>query len=372
MRYNGSMSWYPRISTGMLTYYRQIPKVDLHRHLEGSLRPTTLLEIAAQHGIPLPEGDFHALVQMQQSDPLTFSNFLSKFSTLRQFYRSPEVIERVTHEAVADAAKDGVVYLELRFTPVALGRLQGFSLARVMDWVQRAGSEAARQYGLPVGLIASVNRHEPVELAEEVVRLAAERLPAGSDLPTGEIQPGCRIVGVDLAGNEAEFPARPFAGLFREARESGLHVTIHAGEWGGAENVREAIELFNAERIGHGVRVMEDPAVAALARERAVPFEVCVTSNYQSGVVAKLADHPLPRMLEAGLRVTINTDDPSISAITLTDEYRLALEELGISGAALAGCIQTAVRASFLPPAQMDALEQKIGQRLNEIFDAAG
>lgn len=208
-------------------------------------------------------------------------------------------------------------------------------------------------------LIASVNRHEPVELAEEVARLAAERMEQG-------------IVGLDLAGNEAEFPAQPFAGVFREARESGLHVTIHAGEWGGAENVREAIELFNAERIGHGVRVMEDPAVAALARERAVPFEVCVTSNYQSGVVAKLADHPLPRMLEAGLRVTINTDDPSISAITLTDEYRLALEELGISGAALAGCIQTAVRASFLPPAQMDALEQKIGQRLNEIFDAAG
>lgn len=364
----------------MLSFYRQIPKVDLHRHLEGSLRPGTLLEIAAQHGIPLPNGDFHALVQMQRSDPLTFSNFLSKFSTLRQFYRSPEVIERVTHEAIADAAMDGVMYLELRFTPVALGRLQGFSLSRVIDWVERAALDASRQYGLPVGLIASVNRHEPVELAEEVVRLTAERLAAerlaaerlAADNTAAGEQPFCGIVGVDLAGNEAEFSARPFAGLFREARESGLHITIHAGEWGGAENVREAIELLNTERIGHGVRVVEDPAVMALARERGVPFEVCVTSNYQSGAVPRLDDHPLARMIEAGLRVTVNTDDPSISVITLTDEYRLLREDLGLSGAALAGCIHTAVRASFLPPAERDALEQKIEQRLAGVFNAAG
>ncbi|RPJ51165.1 MAG: hypothetical protein EHM21_03345, partial [Chloroflexi bacterium] len=147
------MSWYPRISTGQLSFFRQIPKVDLHRHLEGSLRISTLIEIARQHGIALPEDGFHSLVQMQPEDPLTFTNFLSKFQTLRQFYRSPEVIERVTHEAIADAAADGVVYLELRFTPVALGRLQGFSLAKVMDWVARSAEEAGRQYHLHTRLI---------------------------------------------------------------------------------------------------------------------------------------------------------------------------------------------------------------------------
>ncbi len=344
------MSWYPRVSTGKLSFFRMIPKVDLHRHLEGSLRPATLLEIACQHGIPLPECDFHTLVQMQPGDPLTFQNFLSKFQTLRQFYRSPEVIERVTREAIADAAQDGVAYLELRFTPVALGRLQGFSLARVMDWVARSTAEASQQYQLPTRLIASVNRHEPVELAEEVVRLAAERMDQG-------------IVGVDLAGNEAEFSCLPFAGVFREARESGLRVTIHGGEWGSPENIRQAIETLGAERIGHGVRVLEDPSVADLVRERGVVLEVCVTSNYQSGVVASLQDHPLARLIEAGLPVTINTDDPSIQGITLSDEYRLALEDLGMPPSILIECILTAARASFLPKAEASALETSMNAR---------
>ncbi len=345
------MSWYPRVSTSQLSYYRQIPKVDLHRHLEGSLRVSTMLEIASQHGLQLPEIDFQTLVQMQPGDSLSFTTFLSKFQTLRQFYRSPEVISRVTHEAIADAAADGVVYLELRFTPVALGRLQGFSLARVMDWVVRSAEEAGRQYHLHTRLIASVNRHEPVELAEEVARLAAERMEQG-------------IVGLDLAGNEAEFPAQPFAGVFREARESGLHITVHAGEWGGPENIRQAILELGAERIGHGVRVVEDPDVLALVRERQIPLEVCVTSNYQSGVVPSLDEHPLPRLIQEGVTITLNTDDPSISNITLSDEYRLVLEDFGLPYAALTKCITNAARASFLPEVQARALEGNLKRSL--------
>ena len=129
------MGWYPRISTGELSFYRAIPKVELHRHLEGSLRMDTLLDVARQHGLTIPYAHFNSLVQMQKDDPLTFTNFLSKFQTLRMFYRSPEVIQRITREAIADAAGDGVRYLELRFTPVALSRMQGFSLGEVMDWV---------------------------------------------------------------------------------------------------------------------------------------------------------------------------------------------------------------------------------------------
>jgi adenosine deaminase len=349
------MSWYRQVSTGKLAFYRSLPKVDLHRHLEGSLRVETLLEIAAQHGINLPERDFHSLVQMQPTDSLDFSTFLSKFQTLRQFYRSPEVIERVTREAIEDAARDGVIYLELRFTPVALGRLQGFSAARVMDWVARSARAAAQENGIRVQLIASVNRHEPVELAEEVARQAAERIDQG-------------IVGIDLAGNEAQFSALPFAGVFREARESGLRVTVHAGEWGGAHNVRDAIEVFEAERIGHGVRVMEDPTVAALALERGATFEVCVTSNYQSGVVASLAAHPLARMLTAGLNVTINTDDPSISGITLSDEYILVQEDLGIGSAALVGCVLLGAQAAFLPKAEKNELVENLKGHLDGVM----
>ncbi len=226
-------------------------------------------------------------MQVQKSEPSTYQNFLAKFSTLRLFYRSPEVIYRVTREAVEDAAKDNIRYLELRFTPAALSRAERFQLGDVMDWVCESTQKAAHEFGLRVGLIVSVNRHESVELAEQVARLAVARRERG-------------LVGLDLAGNEAEFPARPFAGIFREAQQSGLKLTIHAGEWGGAANVRDAFEIFNADRIGHGVRVVEDASIMALARERGAAFEVCVTSNYQTGVTPASTKHPLMKMLQEG------------------------------------------------------------------------
>jgi adenosine deaminase len=331
--------------TSPLNPYVAMPKVDLHRHLEGSLRIATMLEIARQHGVTVPASipSLSGLVQVQDEDPLTFRNFLEKFKTLRLFYRSPEVIHRVTREAVEDAARDNVRYLELRFTPVALSRLEGFPMHDVIDWVITSAQAAAAQHGIKVNLIASVNRHESPELAEQVAWLAAENLPRG-------------LVGLDLAGNEAEFKAEPFLGIFKEAQQAGLRLTVHAGEWGPSANVREAIEAFGAERVGHGVRVMEDDRVASLARERGTAFEVCPTSNYHSGVVPALAEHPLLRMLASGLNVTLNTDDPSVSRITLAGEYRLVCEELHMSMDALKQTILTSLRAAFLPPAERDTI----------------
>lgn len=349
------MGWYPRISTGQLSFYRSIPKVELHRHLEGSLRLDTLLDIARQHGLTIPYTHFTSLVQMQREDPLTFTNFLGKFQTLRNFYRTPEIIQRVTREAVADAAGDGVRYLELRFTPVALSRMQGFSFGEVMDWVCQSAAEAALEFNISVRLIASVNRHEPVAMAEQVAQLAADRIEHG-------------IVGLDLAGNEVEFSAAPFAGVFGAARQAGLHVTVHAGEWGGAANVREAVELLSAERIGHGVRVLEDPSVLALVIERGIVLEVCVTSNHQSGVVSDLKEHPIHRLIDAGVLVTINTDDPGISRITLTDEYRLLLEDLGMPPAQLKGCVLAGARAAFLPTGQREALASGLDPLITRLF----
>lgn len=180
-----------------------------------------MLDIARQHGVTVPISMFNlsGLVQVQDKDPMTFSNFLDKFKTLRLFYRSPDVIDRVTREAVEDAARDNVRYLELRFTPVALSRAEGFPLHDVMDWVVKSAAEAAQLYGVKVGLIASVNRHESPDLAEQVAWLAAGYMKDG-------------LYALDLAGNEAEFKTEPFYGIFREAKQSGLRVTIHAGEWG--------------------------------------------------------------------------------------------------------------------------------------------
>jgi adenosine deaminase len=320
-----------------LEFYRQLPKVELHRHLEGSLRFATVREISRSLGLGLPGTDILAtLVQIQDQEPNNFENFLSKFHTLRLFYRSPEIIGRIAREAVMDAASDNIRYLELRFTPVALSRAEGYSLGEVMDWVIAGVGEAGRETGIGTGLIASVNRHESPALAEEVVSLAVERKAAG-------------IVGVDLAGNEVHFSALPFSSIFQDAKREGLHVTVHAGEWTGAEGVAEAVVKLGAERIGHGIRVMENPQVVQMARERGVVFEVCLTSNYHSGAVSNLADHPLPAMLAAGLNVTLHTDDPSISRITLSDEYYLAHRDLGLDKETLFDLILNGARAAFLP-----------------------
>ena len=327
-----------REDTAPLNKYFSLPKVELHRHLEGSLRLTTMLDIARQHGVTVPASMFNlsGLVQVQDKDPMTFTNFLDKFKTLRLFYKSPDVIDRVTREAVEDAARDNVRYLELRFTPVALSRAEGFPLNDVMDWVVASAQEAAKKFKIKVGLIASVNRHESPELAEQVAWLAAEYIKDG-------------LTGLDLAGNEAEFRSEPFYGIFREAKQDGLHITIHAGEWGPAENVSDALQNLSAERIGHGVRVLESEQATQLARELGAVFEVCVTSNYQSGVVGSLVEHPLPRMLEAGLKATVNTDDPSVSRITLSHEYQHVCEELLVPMDVLKNSVIDAARAAFLP-----------------------
>ncbi len=333
----------------MADIYRSLPKVELHRHLEGSLRLKTMLDVARAHGITVPAstGQLSSLVQVQSSEPFTYQNFLAKFNTLRMFYRSPEIIYRVTREAIEDAAADNVRYMELRFTPVALSRAERFPLGEVMDWVCDSAAKAAQQSKIQVGLIASVNRHESVELAEQVAWLAADRRERGQ-------------LALDLAGNEAEFSAEPFLGVFKEAHQAGLKITVHAGEWGGAANVREALEILDADRIGHGVRVMEDPKTVKLARERATPFEVCVTSNFQTGVVKSLEAHPLMKMLESGLNVTLGTDDPSISRITLSDEYRRVREELGMQAGDLGERILAAARASFLPDVEKDRLAAEL------------
>ncbi len=336
-------------------YYYRLPKVELHRHLEGSIRLDTLQEVAQIQRQPLPpEADLAGLVQVLPGDALNFNAFLAKFQTLRQFFRSPEIIRRISREAVIDAAAEAVRHLELRFTPLALSRLQGFALAEVMDWVAEAVDEASQANGITTRLIASINRHESPAIAETVAALAVERMPRG-------------IIGLDLAGNEAEFPAQPFIEIFRQAKAAGLRITAHAGEWSGAANVRQAIEELGADRIGHGVRVLEDDGVIALARQGGVVFEVCPTSNHHTGVVTELKAHPLARMLAAGLKVTLNTDDPAISRIDLSHEYHLAVDKLGLSHPQLVHCIRTAAQASFLEPEARAQLAARLEEEFKDI-----
>jgi adenosine deaminase len=331
----------------------RLPKVELHRHLEGSLRMETLLELARGNGLPVPHDEraLRAQVQVLPHDPLDWRNFLSKFETLRRFFQSPEVISRLVREAIEDLAADRVVYAELRFTPAALAASRDFSVEEVIDWVLEAGRDAVQAAGVRVTWIASINRHEPVRLAERVAQAAADRKGSG-------------VVGLDLAGNEVDFPTDPFVSIFRQAARSGLGISVHAGEWSDGGSVYDAMESLGAQRIAHGVRAVEDPRALETARERRVAFEVCLTSNVASGAVRSYAEHPLPRLIQAGVQVTLNSDDPSICGIRLSDEYRAAMQHFGLSLDSLRGLVLAAVQASFLPAVERRRLERQLQAEL--------
>ena len=342
----------PRIDPGD-QLVELLPKVELHRHLEGAMRLATLLELARENGLRLPrdEPSLRARVQILPHDPLTWENFLSKFDALRHFFRSPEVIARLVREAIEDLAADRIVYAEMRLTPAALAASRGYGVEEVMDWVLEAGQDAMQASGVRVGWIASLNRHEPVQVAERVARAAADRRGRG-------------VVGLDLAGNEVDFPTEPFAPLFREAAQSGLGITLHAGEWADGGSVFRAMESMGAMRIAHGVRAIEDPRALDMARERRVAFEVCLTSNVASGAVRSYAEHPLPKLIQAGIQVTLNSDDPSICGIRLSDEYRAAMQHFGLSADSLRGLILAAAQAAFLPDADKRRLEEQLQAEL--------
>lgn len=323
---------------------RELPKIDLHRHMEGSLRLETLAEIAREHGVDLPSYDIEELrpyVQFTDDVP-DFYNFLGKMELLRRFYSAAEAVERIAYEAVADAAHDRIEYLELRVSPAG----KHISPEEVMLSAVAAVERAVRDYPIQVRLLVTIVREFGVAVAAEVLELALAFKDQG-------------VVGLDLAGHEETHPGAPFAEVFQRARQAGLNVTIHAGEVGGADNVREAVEMLGAQRIGHGVRAIEDHKVVQLLRERNVVLEVCPTSNIQTGVVRAFTQHPLRDLYHLAVPVTINTDDPSISDTTLTDEYMLAVETMTFSLDDIHQTVLNAARAAFLPPDEKLALLER-------------
>ncbi len=359
----------PKIESSVLREKREqtvadlksLPKIDLHRHLEGSLRLETLLDIARKYNLNVPTRDLEALRPFVQvtNDPPTHEAFLRKFEVLRHFYRSPEMIQRLVYEAIADAAVDNVKYLELRFSPQALSRVRGFAMSDTTDWVIESVRRAEADFDIQVGLIVTLVRHDPLPQARQVAEIAFERSGKG-------------IVGLDLAGDEVKFPSRPFTPLFKEAKEVGLGITVHAGEWASAFGVREAILDLFANRIGHGVRTLENSEILQLVRERQTAFEVCLTSNLQTGVVHEMDHHPLVDMLDVGLLATINTDDPSISNCTLTNEYDIALHQLKIGYPALRQTIMNAANSAFLLPDDRQELLNKFDGLLPAMLPVDG
>jgi adenosine deaminase len=325
---------------------RGMPKIDLHRHLEGSLRLETLLSIAVEYGITLPTFDIEGLrpfVQIVPGEPHSWQQFLGKFQILRQFYRSETIIKRVTHEVIADAAADNVKYMELRFTPQALNNLMRCNYDQVVEWVCEAAEEACGLHDIRVALILSMNRQESVEIGVQVLQAAIYYKDRG-------------VVGLDLAGQEAGHSGLPFRELFENAKVEGLGVTIHAGEWAGAESVREAVEMLGADRVGHGIRAVEDPTLIDLLQRHGTVMEVCPTSNVLSGAVEDFDVHPLIALYQQGIKTTINTDDPLICNVTMSDELDQVMQTMPLTMDDVKQNILTAAQAAFLPIDQRAAL----------------
>lgn len=327
-----------------------LPKIDLHRHFEGALRLSSLAEIARTYQLDVPAYSVEGLrphVQIMPDSPHTVAHFLSKFAVLRKFYCNGEVICRLAREVVEDAAADNVRHLELRFTPKALTHASRLTFREAIACLCEGVAQAQRACNISVRLIVSLNRHESVEEGAQALHAALDFRAQG-------------VVALDLGGQEDGFSAEPFRGLFAEARQAGLQVTAHAAEWAGAANARYAIEQLGATRIGHGVRILEDPSVVALVRERGTTFEVCPTSNIHSGIFPSLDQHPLQTMRAHGLRLTLNTDDPLLSNITLSDELHNALTRLGCTWADLREMALNAAHAAFLPPSERAALAEQL------------
>jgi adenosine deaminase len=320
------------------------PLVELHRHLDGNVRIETILDLARQHGLDLPAWTVEALrphVQITEREP-SLVHFIAKFELLRRVMVDYAAVRRIVRENLEDAVREGIDAIELRFSPYFMAEEHGLDTFGVVEAVCDA-LEEGRDLPVRAKLIGIISRH----YGPEVGRLELAAALRGRDRG---------VVALDLAGDEANFPGELFVDHFRLAREGGLHVIAHAGEAAGAESVRQAVLGLGAERIGHGIRAIEDPAVLDLLAERGIPLEVCPTSNLHTSTVATYRDHPLPALLARGLAATLNTDDPSISGIDLAHEYRVAVDEIGLTERDLRHLQETALAAAFLSGEERAAL----------------
>jgi adenosine deaminase len=323
-----------------------LPLIDLHRHLDGCVRLETVLDLGRRHAVELPAWDVEGLrphVQVTESEPDLMS-FIAKFRWLSAVLADPDACRRVAYENVEDAAREGLDYVELRFSPWFMAEAHGLDPAAVVEAVADGVEAGARDAGVPAKVIGILSRHYGVEVAFREL----DALLSQAD----------RLTALDLAGDEARFPAALFTEHFARARDAGLAVTVHAGEAAGPESVWSAIRDLGATRIGHAVRAGEDPALLDYLVEHRIGVEANLTSNVQTSTIAGYAAHPLASQLARGVLATINTDDPTISGIDLRYEYEVAAPKAGLSREQIRQAQANALEIAFLSSAEKAALRK--------------
>jgi len=327
--------------------YNSIPKAEIHIHLEGAIRTGTIIDIAKTHGLELPsydaaELDRHVKVYDQLRD---LQAVLDAFAIFQRSIASPEVVERIAWELFEDSAKQNIKLFEVRFSPDWAFHGHNLDWDACLESLLRARSRAEAEFDMAIGYIAITSRGMGADSCLRTVDWA--------------IRHRDHILGVDLADGELLFPMGDFVKPILKAKEAGLKATIHSGEDTPASYVIETIHNFKPDRIGHGIHAIEDRKAVELIKERGITLEVNPWSNYLTNSVKTIEAHPLKKLFDLGVKVTINSDDPEVLETNLNNEYRIAHEVLGMGMDEIAACNRNAFEASFIPETEKRRVWEK-------------
>ncbi len=337
---------------------RRLPKTDLHVHLDGSLRPETMIELAREYGKEMPSWDPDELRDyMFVRDATNLVDYLERFDITLRVMQSAPALERIAYELAEDAARENVRYMEVRYSPI-LNSQEGLSLPDAVEAPLRGLERARRDFGIRTGIIICGIRNMSPLTSMDLADLTVQFKDRG-------------VVAFDLAGAEYNYPAKKHRDAFYRVVNANVAATIHAGEAYGPESIHQALHYCNANRIGHGTRLWEDPDLMRYVADFRIPLEICLTSNVQTRADASFEAHPLRLYYEEGLVVTINTDNRLMSATTVTDEYWRAHEHLGFSWAQLCDIAAMGFESAFLPFKEKQALVQSVREEIAELTASA-
>ncbi|MCD4784607.1 MAG: adenosine deaminase [Candidatus Eremiobacteraeota bacterium] len=339
-------------------FLHEIPKVDLHRHLEGDIKPKVFMEIARKHNVKLPADTVEGIkpyIQMTDKDGHSLLKFLKKFDMVKKVFVNKKAISKIAYEYLRNCSEDNIKYVELRFSPFYMASAYNLDKSKdVIEGVIDGVKRGKKDFDIDVRLIFIIER----QMGPDKGAVVEDLLEKYRDHDA---------VALDLANDEAHYPPGPYAGVYQKAKRAGLKATAHAGEAAGPDNVKVSILDLEVDRIGHGVTTYKDKNVEKLVKDRRIPLEMCPTSNLQTGVVKTLADHPLKRYYDEGIIVTINTDDPAISGIDLTHEYFICTKQFGFTIEDIEKLIENSINSAFLSAKDKNKLRKKIFRELRKV-----
>ncbi|WP_371379154.1 adenosine deaminase [Thalassotalea aquiviva] len=321
-----------------------LPLIDLHRHLDGNIRPFTIWELAQQHNMPVPAESFeeflpHLLINDKAENLM---DFLQKLDWGVKVLKTLDDCQRIARENAEDLQLAGIDYAELRFSPLYIAMQNNLNPYDVVEAIIDGFEQGCKQYKVKGNLIGILSRTYGVDSCQQELDAL---------LPFKH-----KLVAIDLAGDEGNKPASLFEQHFKQVVKADLAITIHAGEAAGPESVWDAINLLHANRIGHGVNSIEDPKLIDFLIKNQITLECCLTSNYQTGTIADLANHPIKFFLDQGVRVCLNTDDPGVENIELRDEFKLAQQIVGLNKQQIEKIQLNALNAAFISDSEKSAL----------------